>query len=173
MQPNLCGGERESRSWGQAAQDRHPGLIPAWSTAGTRTKHPHEHPSHTPLSQLLSPPLPLPSKAETAARPCLSTQALGDAGRQDGALCPQNLSEKLRHLKGSLLLGTGVGGLGWRTLFPKKMPKGLVSREGLNKSFGKIIPRHAEKRPGLAFTLCPPVDNIILRFSHRNRKLVL
>lgn len=54
MQPNLCGGGRESRSWGQAAQDRHPGLIPAWSTAGTRTKHPHEHPSHTPLSQLVS-----------------------------------------------------------------------------------------------------------------------
>lgn len=75
---------------------------------------------------------------------------------------PTKSSEKLRHLKGSLLLGAGVGELGCRTLFPKRTQKGLVSREGLpnrtlvNKPFGKILPRYAEKRPGLAFTLCPP-----------------
>lgn len=44
---------------------------------------------------------------------------------------PTESSEKLRHLKGSLLLGAGVGELGCRTLFPKRTQKGLVSREGL------------------------------------------
>lgn len=91
---------------------------------------------------------------------------------------PTKSSEKLRHLKGSLLLGAGVGGLRWWTPFPKKTQKGLVSREGLpnqslvNESFGKILPRQRRAQAWLPHCALH-VANIPPRFSHRNSTVVL
>lgn len=121
---------------GIGAQDRHPGLIPAWSRAGTRTKHPHEHPSHTSLSQLaclLSPPLSLPSKAETTPQPLpkhLSTRRCWKAG---WCLMPTKSFRKTMAPEGQpAARGRSVewGELGWKILFPKKTQKGWSPGKG-------------------------------------------
>lgn len=137
---------------GIGAQDRHPGLIPAWSRAGTRTKHPHEHPSHTSLSQLaclLSPPLSLPSKAETTPQPLpkhLSTRRCWKAG---WCLMPTKSFRKTMAPEGQPAAGAGVwsgGSWGGRSSSLKRHKRaGLQGRVPQLNPGGQVLRQNHTK----------------------------